>query len=50
MPDATEAGGMPVNRHVVGRIREDEARLLPTKERGIASWVPGIAAQEEMVT
>ena len=41
---------MPENRQVVGRIGEDQVWLFAGKERGVAFWVTGIAAKEEMLT
>ena len=50
MPDAAKPGRMSHDWHVVGRIGEDETRLLAGKERGVYFLVSGVTTEEEMLT
>src|SRR6516225_9159690 len=50
VPDASEAADVPIDRHVVGRIREYEIRLRTLHERVVCAFIPCIAAMKPVST
>src|SRR5262245_57795008 len=50
VPDASEAADVPIDRHVVGRIREHEIRLRTLHERVVCAFIPRIAAIKAVST
>src|SRR5215831_13657822 len=50
VPDAPEAADVPIDWHVVGRIRKYEIRLRPLHERVVCAFIPRIAAIKPVST
>src|SRR5262249_49316837 len=50
VPDAPEAADVPIDRHVVGRIREHKIRLRTLHEGVICVFIPRIAAIKAVST
>src|SRR6516165_2091428 len=50
VPDAPEAADVPIDRHIVGRIRKYEIRLRTLHEGVVGAFIPRIAAIKAVST